>query len=515
MVIIPLMGAGYVLRPKVYPDPSELRLTIAWLSCTAVVFTFQPGPILFILMIVAILFALPRSATSWVPYLILLLIVIPAETKWSVPFPGVNYLFNVNSTIVILSVAGIAGLMRSEPKDEFQYQDNNVGKAYWLFVVFTLLLGMRAPESFTNEIRSFIFYYLETGVLFALAARGLSRSESHKRFTQFLVLGCCFIAAAGLFSALKGWDFYGHLQQGRFGLASRGGVSRIGGQFAETLLGVLMCTLAYTVFVYRKKVGLIVTAGWAAVAMLVLVATDSRAAVLAVILTGGAHFVLFKKSASAQWSWGLLGVIVAVTGVVVISNLGFDQIDEYGTFDYRSRLIETSIEKVRMAPIFGDPNYATHPMFEPLRQGQGIIDFVNVYVQVVLEFGLAGLLIVLVIPIMAIFKVMGRANALAELDDERSAEYSVYGRWLCVLLSVHMVTMATISAVSYVFEYFIILCAACQGFLWMVERHLAQLNDAPAPVEAPEPQPRLPDEDEQVFDPFGQGVYVARQDLST
>ncbi|MEL6487884.1 MAG: hypothetical protein AAFQ13_12175, partial [Pseudomonadota bacterium] len=127
---------------------------------------------------------------------------------------------------------------------------------------------------------------------------------------------------------------------------------------------------------------------------------------------------------------------------------------------------------------------------------------------------LTGLLIFLAIPALAVVKVMGRVNALVLLEDERSLEYAHYGRWLCVLLSVHMVTMGTISAVSYIFEYFIVLCAACQGFLWMVERHMAEsveehatVPDAtPSPAPFQQPRPVVANEDSPVFDPFGQRV---------
>jgi O-antigen ligase len=57
--------------------------------------------------------------------------------------------------------------------------------------------------------------------------------------------------------------------------------------------------------------------------------------------------------------------------------------------DYREQILETAIIMVQQKPLFGDVHVLEH--LEHLRQGQGIIDLVNVYAEMAMTFGLIGL----------------------------------------------------------------------------------------------------------------------------
>src|SRR5262249_55162448 len=95
---------------------------------------------------------------------------------------------------------------------------------------------------------------------------------------------------------------------------------------------------------------------------------------------------------------------IAVTGIlgaaVFVSPLG-DRIAKtlpfFGTGAatstvlYRQVLLERSVEIIRDHPYFGDQ--VAFLRMEDLRQGEGIIDFVNTYAQIALFYGLIGLAI--------------------------------------------------------------------------------------------------------------------------
>jgi O-antigen ligase len=59
------------------------------------------------------------------------------------------------------------------------------------------------------------------------------------------------------------------------------------------------------------------------------------------------------------------------------------------TIDYREQILETAIIMVQQKPLFGDVHVLEN--LEHLRQGQGIIDLVNVYAEMAMTFGLIGL----------------------------------------------------------------------------------------------------------------------------
>lgn len=74
---------------------------------------------------------------------------------------------------------------------------------------------------------------------------------------------------------------------------------------------------------------------------------------------------------------------------MVVNLLPFIGRTDDSTIDYRQQLLETTFFLVGQNPIFGSVKVLEQ--MEHLRQGQGIIDLVNVYADVALTFGLIGL----------------------------------------------------------------------------------------------------------------------------
>jgi O-antigen ligase len=76
---------------------------------------------------------------------------------------------------------------------------------------------------------------------------------------------------------------------------------------------------------------------------------------------------------------------------LLTSDIGFEAEESDGVWDYRQRLLEVTIQLVRLNPWFGAYDYLSNPAMEGLRQGQGIIDIVNTYAAIALTSGLSGL----------------------------------------------------------------------------------------------------------------------------
>ena len=92
--------------------------------------------------------------------------------------------------------------------------------------------------------------------------------------------------------------------------------------------------------------------------------------------------------------WGSAGLalfLLTPWADSVIAYLPFVGTVETGNIDYRNRLIDVSLELLGRNPLFGDFYFMNDPLLEQMRQGEGIIDMVNTYLQIVLPYGCIGL----------------------------------------------------------------------------------------------------------------------------
>jgi O-antigen ligase len=87
-----------------------------------------------------------------------------------------------------------------------------------------------------------------------------------------------------------------------------------------------------------------------------------------------------------------------------------------GTILYRQRLAERGWEIVLAHPFFGDQ--FPWPEMEDLRQGEGIIDIVNTYLGVALNYGLVGLFLFLSFILLAAMRVYARTRVLVRSDPD-------------------------------------------------------------------------------------------------
>ena len=100
---------------------------------------------------------------------------------------------------------------------------------------------------------------------------------------------------------------------------------------------------------------------------------------------------------AGRYYLSLVGIGALVVGAIAVSPwaekvvnlLPFVGNTDQSTVDYRQQLLETTFFLVGQNPLFG--SVTVLEQMEHLRQGQGIIDLVNVYADIALTFGLIGL----------------------------------------------------------------------------------------------------------------------------
>jgi O-antigen ligase len=117
---------------------------------------------------------------------------------------------------------------------------------------------------------------------------------------------------------------------------------------------------------------------------------------------------------------------------------------DIGDVTYRHLLFQRGWELFKDHPIFGDQ--LAYLKMEPLRQGEGIIDFVNTYVQVALDYGLVGLTFFVGFMMLGLKRTWYLSRKLAPSDPDAA-------RIGAALISCALGTLLMIQNVSFIFGY--------------------------------------------------------------
>lgn len=151
-------------------------------------------------------------------------------------------------------------------------------------------------------------------------------------------------------------------------------------------------------------------------------------------------------------------LLISPLGDKVIEYLPFVGTVEASNVEYRSRLIDVSLIVFMQNPIVGDFYFFKNPIMEQMRQGAGIIDVVNNYLQIALPYGAIGLSLFVGIFLSALQGTQRtRRLSLQEPEIER------LGRCLIGALVGMLVTIGTVSsigAISLVYSLFLGICVS-------------------------------------------------------
>jgi O-antigen ligase len=153
-----------------------------------------------------------------------------------------------------------------------------------------------------------------------------------------------------------------------------------------------------------------------------LFAAFSRGPWLGAVTAYFTFFAAGSRAASRLVKGTLLALGVAL--LIMVSPIGDRILDVLPVMGnaadaniiYRQRLAERGWEIVLAHPFFGDQ--FPYPEMEDLRQGEGIIDIVNTYLGVALNYGFIGLFCFLSFILLAMATVHARTRVLAHSDPD-------------------------------------------------------------------------------------------------
>ena len=386
-----------------------------------------------------------------------LLFVVP---NYSVQIPGlgaINYLFDLSHvrllTLVVLGPMFFMLIQRSDtPRIGHFWQDR-------CLLAFLLLATIMQPRAttLTDTLRQGFYYFIDVFLPYYVLSRSLRDLEGLRNALAGFVIAAMILAAIGFFETSRHWLLYSSMVDA-FGwtLPFTGYLDRAGQLRASASTGhpialgyVMVVAIAFYSYLKddvrsrlnRRIGGLILAAG--------LIAPLSRGpwvgavASLVSFIWTGPH--AFRKLASLIII-GTLALATAGTlpgGEKVVQLLPFFGTIEKSNIDYRESLLENATIVIKRNPWFGSAEYLMAPEMERMRQGQGIIDIVNTYIGITLDYGLVGLGLFVGFFVLVLH---GIYKAMREIFSRDEQMYRL-GRALLAALVGILVTIFTTSSI--------------------------------------------------------------------
>lgn len=284
--------------------------------------------------------------------------------------------------------------------------------AMLLFTMFVLFSAR--DTSVTNYARVICQTILNDAVPYWVITRSLRTIRHFQIFILYLIAAGCALAGFLLFEAFTGWPVYREITA-QYGMDPqwqyikwRNGMLRTSGPFLEPTsmaLGMMYTALAAWQFrslfarpAYRYVVFALLCVG--------MVLCQSRNAFLG-LGVGLVAVEAFRRLGGNSGRWMLPVLAVGLIAAPIVYFVAKPPVaaveDTEVTALYRYNLMVRGLEEIRKNPVLGVNREVLETSMADLRQGEHIIDFVNMYIYVGLLSGVFGFFLFLIILSYGVF----------------------------------------------------------------------------------------------------------------
>jgi O-antigen ligase len=478
-------------------EPDFLRRRNMWFVLTILGF-LSPSFWLFALIAAPLLIWAGRKDSNPVALYILLLNVI-SPIRVNIPIIGINELFSLDMyrLLSFCVLIPVAGRLRQSQKEMGVHRTTTMDVLLLAYGALQILLFVRPDipnaeglhDSITNVLRRAVLFFVDIYVLYFVVSRSCSSRRHIVEVLAALCLACAVMAPMAVFETLRHWLLYAEVGQDWGGelmgqYLDRGGVLRAVVSTGHSLvLGYLLAiAMGFWLYLRAHVTSPLSRGGVQALMLLGLLAAYSRGPWIGALLIYIAFMALGPRGmprlikgcfVSALLGGLLLASPVGDRIVKVIPFLG-GTVDAYN-IDYRQRLMQRSLEMIQAHPWFGDQD--AYSKLHDLRQGVGVIDFVNVYADVVVFYGLIGLFLFLSFILVGLVKSYRVAKSLKKSN----SDLSLLG---IALVACILGTLLMISASSFIFGYeklFYVLGGLAAAYAHLGASERKQLESRPLP----------------------------------
>lgn len=410
VVILVLSGLSFwLMRPAVahlVGTATFKQWRNLWLGLTLVAF-FSHSFWVYALVVALVMLLRPPPTGHVVGVWLLLLFLVPAA---GIDIPGfgiINFLFTLDhlrllSLVLLLPTA----LVLLQQRASLRLGSTAPDKLLLAFLLLAAVLQLR-EANLTSTMRGCFYLFTDVFLPYYVASRSLRSVEDFKHALTGFLVSAALLAALAMFETLRHWNLYAALQGALgFPVAIGGYLGRAGLQRATASTGqpiVLGYVLAMALGALwllqqrnpaRKQVwlGSLVLLGG-------LVATLSKGPWLGAMAMVLVYVVLGPRPVAAIAKVVVLGLLALPVLAAIETPGGYRAIDmlpiigtqDEGSFTYRERLLENALIVIERNLWLGSIDYLQTPELLRMKQGQGIIDLVNSYLQVALAYGVIGL----------------------------------------------------------------------------------------------------------------------------
>lgn len=469
-----------------------------WFILTAAGF-LVPGFWLFVLIAAPLLVWAGKKDSNPIALYLLLMHVIPPLAK-QIPVTAIHELFSVDMyrllsvTILLPAAFRFRGSQADSPARYSKAMEFLLLAYGILQIALFIRPDVPNPQLYHNSattcLRTAFLFLIDAYLLYYVASRSSSdRRRLNDALAAFL-LACVIMAPLAMFEGLKHWALYDGLakslgadieQQYNF----RGGALRAVVSAGHSLaLGYLLAIgIGCWLHLRRYEARSLVRFAVPIVLVLGLVFAYSRGPWAGAVVI----FLTYTWLGRAPGKSGLLKMLIvsAIVGAAILASpLGtritnvlpyIGKPQSLANVDYRERLAQRSMQIIEAHPLFGDQTAYTE--LSDLRQGQGIIDFVNTYAYVAVFYGLVGLCCFAGFMLIALAKVYRMSKAAR--DD---VELTHLGSSLASSLVGTLVMIASCSLVYGYAQMFYLLAGLAAAYvrLTQAEAISSSLPEAPA-----------------------------------
>lgn len=274
-----------------------------------------------------------------------------------------------------------------------------------LAVMFMLGAALARDTSITHFFRTTMNTMLDLGLPYYIISRGVRNIEEIRTSMLWLGCGAVTLAAILIYEVVKEWPIYNELyyhysMPTLLLVKARGGMLRAGGPFVEsTSAAMVLATCCLALWLSREQFR---SRGWywtsLATAFLGLAAPQSRGAWIGLLIAMCAVQVFRARYGRLIQTGLVVGIIGGALRVAaefspsISETVGLSG-GSSATSEYRRLLLKRGLEEFAGSPIWGFPLQEVTMRLEDLRQGEGIVDFVNTYLWVMLIAGTVGAVI--------------------------------------------------------------------------------------------------------------------------
>jgi O-antigen ligase len=448
----------------------------AWVLTTLLAFLSPNFWVYAVFLSIGLLYFTQKNPIMKISLFFVLIPSLPAATVQIPGFGLINYLFYIGHHHVLIIVLLLPLMLKKS-------RCINKNKAMNILVIafFLLITSIDLRDtSFTDTLRQGTMLAITMLIPFFVIRKSIERIEDLQTIMLAAIFGILLQATIGIAETLKGWHLYYAavdslgIDWGFGGYMSRNNLLRASAALGHPIILGYISAIGLGLFLnfYPKEQKKLRPMFWIGVAAFVggLVATLSRgpwvgaaAMVLVFILTGQKAVGKIAKLSMAGFL-ALAVLSVSPAGQSFIELIPFVSSDEeshaVSTISYRQQLLEQSWIVIQQNPLLGSANYRDTPEMESMRQGEGIIDIVNSYLQITLNSGLIGLglfLLIFIIPLIRLYKLQSILK-----KNVRFKSLIVINRTILSTIIGIMVTIFTVSGIGVIqIYYWSILGLAC------------------------------------------------------